>query len=136
MKKELEIVKKSYPEIEEVFYTDSADICKWGEILKKSGYQASVWLTGSDEADFYSKMAIKVPEYEISNKKGYDCKDAYTKSFYVESIPRVEDENDFVSGISGTKVRQALLDGDKELFKKMMPKGVDHLFDEFKEAVK
>lgn len=135
MKKELEIVKKSYPEIEEVFYTDSADICKWGEMLKKASYQASVWLTGSDEAEFYSKMAIKVPEYEISNKKGYDCKDAYTKSFYVESIPRVEDENDFVAGISGTKVRQALLDGDKELFKKMMPKGVDHLFDEFKEAV-
>lgn len=135
MKKELEIVKKAYPEIEDIMYVPSADICLWGEMLKKAGYQASVWLTGSDETKPYVEMAMKVPEYEVKNRDNRDCDGAYTKSFYVESIERVEDENDFVAGISGTKVRQALLDGDKDLFKKMMPKGVDHLFDEFKEAV-
>lgn len=134
MKKELDIVKKSYPEIEDILYVDSADICKWGEMLKKAGYQASVWLTGSDEAKPYVEMAMKVPEYEIKNRDNRDCNGAYTKSFYVESIERTED-GDFTSGISGTKVRQALLDGNRELFKKMMPKGTEQLFDEFKKAV-
>lgn len=135
MKKEFELVKKNYKDdIEDVLYVSSADICAWGELIKKSGYKASVWLTGSDEFSFYKGMAIKVPEYEEHNRNNKDCKDAYTKSFYVEEIERTEDK-DFVSSISGTKVRQSLLDGDKELFTKMMPKGADKYFDEFKEKV-
>lgn len=134
IKKELEIVRKNYPEIEDVMYVPSADICLWGEMLKKAGYQASVWLTGSDESKSYVEMAMKVPEYEIKNRDNRDCAGAYTKSFYVESIERTED-SDFVSSISGTKVREALKNDDREYFKKAMPKGVDHLFDEMKEAV-
>ena len=135
MKDELELLKKNYSsEIEDIMYVKSADICAWGEMLKQKGYQASVWLTGSDEFAMYKGMAIKVPEYEEHNKNNYDCKDAYTKSFYVENIKR-SDDNDFISSISGTKVRQALLDNDKELFIKMMPKGADKYFDKFKEAV-
>lgn len=135
MKDELELLRKNYSsEIEDIMYVKSADICAWGEMLKQKGYQASVWLTGSDEFAMYKGMAIKVPEYEEHNRNNYDCKDAYTKSFYVESIER-SDDNDFISSISGTKVRQALLDNDKELFIKMMPKGADKYFDKFKEAV-
>ena len=135
MKKEFELVKKNYKnDIEDVLYVSSADICAWGELIKKSGYKASVWLTGSDEFNMYKSMAIKVPEYEEHNRNNKDCKDAYTKSFYVEEIERTEDK-DFVSSISGTKVRQSLLDGDKELFGKMMPKGMEQYFDEFKEKV-
>lgn len=135
MKDELELLKKNYSsEIEDIIYVKSADICAWGEMLKQKGYQASVWLTGSDEFAMYKAMAIKVPEYEEHNRNNYDCKDAYTKSFYVESIER-SDDKDFISSISGTKVRRALLDNDKELFIKMMPKGADKYFDKFKEAV-
>ena len=133
MKKEFDIIKKNYKDdIEDVLYVKSADICAWGALLKEHGYKASVWLTGSDEFSFYKGMAIKVPEYEEKNLK--DCAGAYASSFYVEEIERTEDK-DFVSSISGTKVRQSLLDGDKELFSKMMPKGVDKYFDEFKEKV-
>ena len=135
MKDELELLKKNYSsEIEDILYVKSADICAWGEMLKEKGYQASVWLTGSDEFAMYKGMAIKVPEYEEHNRNNYDCKGAYTNSFYVEEIERTDD-GDFVSSISGTKVRQALLDNDKELFTKMMPKGADKYFDKFKEAV-
>ena len=131
MKKEFDIIKKNYKDdIEDVLYVKSADICAWGALLKEHGYKASVWLTGSDEFSFYKGMAIKVPEYEEKNVK--DCVGAYTPSFYVEEIERTENK-DFVSSISGTKVRQSLLDGDKELFTKMMPKGVNKYFDEFKE---
>ena len=135
MKDELELLRKNYSsDIEDIMYVKSADICAWGEMLKQKGYQASVWLTGSDEFDMYKGMALKVPEYEEHNRNNYDCKDAYTKSFYVENIERTDD-GDFVSSISGTKVRQALLNSDKELFAKMMPKGADKYFDKFKEAI-
>lgn len=135
MKDELELLKKNYSsEIEDILYVKSADICAWGEMLKQKGYQASVWLTGSDEFAMYKGMAIKVPEYEEKNRDNRDFKGACTKSFYVEEIERTDD-GDFISSISGTKVRQALLNNDKELFTKMMPKGADKYFDKFKEAV-
>lgn len=135
MKDEWDLIKKNYKdEIEDVFYVNSADICAWGELLKEKGYQASVWLTGSDEYKVYKMMSMKVPEYEEKNRDNRDVKGAYSQSFYVEEIERTEDK-DFVSSISGTKVRQALLNGDKELFAKMMPKGADKYFDTFKEAV-
>ena len=135
MKDEFDLIKRNYKDdIEDILPVASADICAWGEMLKKKGYKASVWLTGSDEFKMYKSMAVKVPEYEEHNRDNRDCKDAYTKSFYVEEIERTEDK-DFVSSISGTKVRQSLLDGDKELFTKMMPKGMEKYFDEFKEKV-
>ena len=133
MKNEFDLIKRNYGnEIEDILYVKSADICAWGELIKKHGYKASVWLTGSDEAKVYKMMAMKVPEYEKRNLK--DCIGAYTQSFYVEEIERTEDK-DFISSISGTKVRQSLLDGDKELFAKMMPKGMEKYFNEFKENV-
>lgn len=134
-KKEMEFIKKNYSsDIEDIFYVKGADICAWGEMLKQKGYQASVWLTGSDEFMRYKPMAIKVPEYEEHNRDNRDFKDACTKSFYVENIERT-DSGDFISSISGTKVRQALLDDDREYFKKAMPKGCDKLFDEYKEEL-
>lgn len=134
IKKELDIVRNNYPEIEDIMYVSSADICQWGEILKKAGYQASVWLTGSDEAKGYVEMAMKVPEYEEHNRNNRDCKGAYTKSFYVESIERAND-SDFLSSISGTKVREAILNDDIEYFNKAMPNGTDILFDEMKQVI-
>lgn len=133
MKDEFDLIKKNYKdEIVDILPVKNADICAWGAIIKEAGYKASVWLTGSDEFSFYKGMALKVPEYEEKNLK--DCAGAYAPSFYVEEIERTEDK-DFVSSISGTKVRQSLLDGDKELFAKMMPKGMEKYFDEFKEKV-
>ena len=135
MKEEFDLIKERYSDdIEDVIYVKSADICAWGEILKSRGYQASVWLTGSDEFKMYKSMAIKVPEYEIQNRYNYDCKDAYTKSFYVEKIERTND-GDFVSSISGTKVRKALIENDEELFAKMMPKGASKYFKKFRDNI-
>ena len=130
IKEEFDIIKKNYPgEIEDILYVNSADICAWGELLKKNGYKAACWITGTDEYNVYKKMSAKVPEYEEHNKKGYDCKDAYTKSFYVEEVQR-DDE-----AISATKVRQALKDDNKELYISYMPKGTDVLYNKFREII-
>ena len=134
LKQEFDLIKRNYSEIEDVLYVKSADICAWGEMLKQKGYQASVWLTGSDEYKIYKMMAMKVPEYEEHNRDNRDCKDAYTKSFYVEEVTRSE-TGDFIESISATKVRQALIGDNRNEFKKMMPKGADKFFDEFKQAV-
>lgn len=133
MKKEFDIIQQQYGEIEKIIYVKSADICYCGEILKQNGYQASVWLCGSDSYSYYKKMAMNVPKYEIQNRDNRDCKDAYTKSFYVENIER--NENDFISSISGTKVRETLLNNDKDLFISMMPKETEILFDNFRQAI-
>ena len=133
MKKEFDIIQQQYDEIEKIIYVPSADICYWGEILKLNGYQASVWLCGSDSYSYYKKMAMNVPKYEIQNRDNRNCKDAYTKSFYVENIER--NENDFISSISGTKVRETLLNNDKDLFISMMPKETEILFDNFRQAI-
>lgn len=131
IKKEFDIIKRQYKdEIIDILYVTSADICAWGELLKKEGYRAAVWLTGSDEYKMYKSMAMKVPEYEEHNKKGYDCKDAYTKSFWVEDIPRNMED-----GISGTKVRKALKDDDFEEYKRMMPKGTEKLYNTLRDIV-
>ena len=65
MKKEFDLIKSNYKnEIEDVLYVKSADICAWGELLKQNGYQASVWLTGSDEYKIYKSMSMNVEKYE------------------------------------------------------------------------
>lgn len=134
--KEWDIIKRNYSkDLADILYVDNADICAWGEMIKNHGYQASVWITGSNESPYYKAMVMNVPKYEISNRKNYDCKGAYTKSFYLEEVSRSDAADDFTSTISATKVRQALKDGDKNTFKKMMPKGTDKLFDEFRDAV-
>lgn len=136
MEKEFDIIKNKYKnDIEDILYVKSADICAWGELIKKHGYQASVWLTGADEYEFYKSMALKVPEYVIKNRNNYDCAGAYTSSFYVERIERNDKSDDFVSTISGTKVRRSLIDNDMDVFKSMMPDGVDRFFNEFREAI-
>lgn len=135
MEEEFERIKENYKEVRDVFYVSSADICAWGEFLKKNNYQAAVWITGSDEFKPYKYMSMKLPQYEEHNRDNRDIEGAFTKSFYVEEVQRNDSSDDFVSTISATKVREALENDNKESFKKMMPKGTDYLFDKFKEAL-
>lgn len=129
-KKEMNFIKENYSEIEDVIYVKSADICAWGELLKSKGYQATVWLTGSDEFERYKLMTLNVPKYEESNRDNRDFKDACSKSFYVECIERTDD--DFISSISATKIRESLKNNDREYFKKAMPDNCEELFDEYR----
>jgi len=76
---------------------------------------------------------LKIAHYEETTDR--DFKDACTKSFYLENVERFDDGDDFIASISGTKVRNAISTDDKETFKKMMPKGTDVLFDDFKLAL-
>lgn len=135
MSKEFDIIKRQYPEIIDVIYVQSANLVAWGETIKQHGYQAAVWLTGTDEFGFYNRMASKVPDYEEHNRNNRNIIGAFTKSFYVEEIKRVENSDDFAESISGTKVREAIKNDDFNSFVKMMPKGTAKLFSQFQMAL-
>lgn len=133
MKKEFDIIKQKYQDyIQDVLYVKSADIVKWGELIKEHGYQAAVWLTGSDEYKFYDRMAKNAKSYE---QRFPECRGAFTEGFYVEEVRRSESSDSFIESVSGTKVRNALKENDYALFKKMMPDGTEILFDDFKAAM-
>ena len=118
--KEMEIVKKNYKFIADIVPANSADIVKIGQKLSELGYEAHLWLCGDDrEAQF--KRQAENPKYQEQGKFPSDFT-TYTGSGRVE-------------GVSGTAVRNALKNNDKDMFKKLTPKGVDVMFDEFKEAI-
>ena len=136
MKREFDIIKKSYKdEIADIIYVKSADIVKWGPLLKEKGYQAAVWITGSDEFGYYKRLATKVEEYE-ERFSDSGLKGSCTLSFYAEEVKRDDSSDDFSETISATKVREALKNDDKEAFMKMMPKGIDDdLYYAFQETI-
>ena len=118
--KEMDIVKKNYKFIADIIPANSADIVKIGQKLTDLGYEAHLWLCGDDrEAQF--KRQAENPKYQEQGKFPSDFT-AYTGSGRVE-------------GVSGTAVRNALKNNDKATFKKLTPKGVDVMFDSFREAM-
>ena len=101
----------------------SAAIDKVGEELAKKGYVAHLWGCGTDREKQYQRMA--------TNKKYLtDFPDDF-KLFVVKR----DEQSSNVDGISATKVREAIKNGDKAAFVKMMPDGAEKLFDKFKEAI-
>ena len=118
--KEMEIVKKNYDFIADIIPANSADIVKIGQKLADLGYEAHLWLCGDDrEAQF--KRQAENPKYQEQGKFPSDFT-TYTGSGRVE-------------GVSGTAVRNVIKNNDKDTFKKLTPKGVDVMFDEFRNAI-
>ena len=120
IQKEMELIKNSCPNIEDTIYVDNADLVKFGQKLQEKEYEAQLWITGSDRLDSYKKMAEN-PKYQEQG--------GYPSSFTTLEVPRTDED------ISATKVREAIKNDDIETFKKMMPKGSEKLFDEFKEQL-
>ena len=118
--KEMEIIKKKYDFVEETVPATSADIVKIGQKLAEMGYEAHLWLCGDDrEAQF--KRQAENPKYREQGQFPDDFT-TYTGTGRTE-------------GVSGTAVRNALKADDKEAFKKLVPNGVDSLFDELKKEI-
>lgn len=118
--KEMEIVKKNYDFIAEIYPANAADIVKMGQKLQEEGYTAHLWLCGDDrEAQF--KRQAENPKYRDMGHFPDDFT-TYTGTGRTE-------------GVSGTAVRNSLKNNDKDEFVKLMPKGTDKMFDELQEAV-
>ena len=92
--------------IEKFVLVRNANIVEIGETLYNEGYEIASWTCGTDRIDSYEKMANKYAEQAH-----------LSSDFKMIEIKRNDED------ISATKVRQAIMDGDKKLFDKMTPFG-------------
>ena len=109
-------LKSKYP-IEKVYILDRAAIDYMFNAMRADGYEPVLWGTGSDRLKTYSYQVDK-PEY----REDLGCR----TDFGLFEIPRTG------KNISATQVRNAMLDGDEKLFKKLTPKEIHNMYGELK----
>jgi len=90
--------------LEKFILVNNADIVKISEAFAKEGYQIASWTCGTDRIDAYTRMSEK-----------YHDQANLTDDFEMIEIFRTGDD------VSATKVRKALIDGDKQAFYSMVP---------------
>lgn len=109
-------LKSKYP-IEKVYILDRAAIDYMFNAMRGDGYEPVLWGTGTDRLKTYSYQVDK-PEY----RESLNCRE----DFGLFEIPRSG------KNISATQVRNAMLDGDEKLFKKLTPKPIHGMYDELR----
>jgi cytidyltransferase-like protein len=120
MMKEFDLCLKPMKEFLDVIILKGGDFGRWFDEMKKRGYQPQLWGCGSDRLASYTKFATN-PKYHTM----FDL----PEDFNTYEIKRTDDD------VSATKVREALRNEDKTTFEKMMPKGSEKLFNEFRDAL-
>lgn len=130
--KELELVKKNNPNIIDIVYVKNMydGLNRFNKFCTDHAdeWEPQYWMCGDDRVDSYSK--------EIEH---YDELETYFNSG--EKIPNIlkgklkcNIGKGRTKGVSGTDVRNAIIQNDKAKFASIMPKGVDSMFDDFKKA--
>lgn len=132
VKKELELLQRTNPHIVDVVYVknvfDALD--RFNAFCTEQGdeYEPQYWMCGDDRADNYKELIGKYSELETSLGSK-------------ETIPNILKDRLQVStgkgraaGISGTAVRAAIVNDDKEAFANIMPRCAGDMFDDFKKA--
>ena len=109
-------LKAKYP-IEKVYVLPTAGIDHIFNAMRADGYEPVLWGTGTDRLKTYSHQVDK-PVYREDLGVRTD--------FGLFEIPRTG------KNISATQVRNAMLDGDEKLFKKLTPKEIHGMYDELK----
>lgn len=112
-------LKKKYP-IEKVYILDRAAIDYMFNAMRADDYEPVLWGTGTDRLKTYSYQVDK-PEY----REDLGVRD----DFGLFEIPRTG------KNISATQVRNAMLDGDEKLFKKLTPKEIHSMYGELKDKL-
>ena len=116
--KMLQQLKSTYP-IEDVKILPTAAIDKMFNELRPQ-YEPVLWGTGTDRMKVYS--------YQV-DKQEYRDDLGVRDDFQLFEIPRTG------KNISATQVRNAMLDGDQKLFKKLTPKGIHGMYGELKQKL-
>ena len=111
-------LKSSYP-IEDVFILPTAAIDQMFNAMRPK-YEPVLWGTGTDR--------MKVYGFQV-NKDEYRDDLGCREDFQLFEIPRTG------KNISATQVRNAILDDDLKLFKKLTPKGIHDMYDELKQKL-
>ena len=129
--KELDIVKRNCDKIIEVVpvlnaYQAFAMFNKF--ILDhQDEYEPNYWMCGNDRVDTFVKMIEK--DDEVAIERGGQKYPNVCKGKLKTNIGKGRTE-----GVSGTAVRKSILNNDKAAFSRIMPKGVDSMFNDFVNA--
>ena len=129
--KELDIVKRNCDKIIEVVpvlnaYQAFAMFNKF--ILDhQDEYEPNYWMCGDDRVDTFVKMIEK--DDEVAIERGSQKYPNVCKGKLKTNIGKGRTE-----GVSGTAVRKSILNNDKAAFSRIMPKGVDSMFNDFVNA--
>ena len=115
----LDRLKSKYP-IEKVYVLPTAGIDHMFNAMRGDGYEPVLWGTGTDRMKSYG-FQVDNPEYREDLGVRTD--------FGLFEIPRTG------KNISATQVRNAMLDGDEKLFKKLTPKPIHGMYTELKEKL-
>lgn len=130
--KEFEIIKKNNKNIIDIIPVknmfDALDKFNAFCTENKDKYEPQYWMCGDDRVDSYSEIIDKYDELETELGNGHNIPNIL-KGKLKTNIGKGRTE-----GVSGTTVRKSILNKDKSSFSKVMPKGVDSLFDEFIKA--
>lgn len=131
IEKELEIVKQSNKKyFVDVIYVKNAyeAIADFAYKVSQGLYEPQYLMCGDDRVDTYTKMIESDKPWKTVD--GQECENVLKGKMTV-NIGKGRTE-----GVSGTAVRQSIIKGDKSAFAKIMPNGVDRMFDDFVAAFK
>ena len=110
-------LKSKYP-IKDVYVIEgSAGIDKMFNAMRGDGYEPVLWGTGTDRMKNYG--------FQVNNQQYRDDL-GVRDDFGLFEIPRTG------KNISATQVRNAMLDGDEKLFKKLTPSPIHGMYSELK----
>lgn len=129
--KELDIVKRNCDKIIEVVpvlnaYQAFAMFNKF--ILDhQDEYEPNYWMCGDDRVDSFTTTIDK--DEEVAIERGGQKYPNVCKGKLKTNIGKGRTE-----GVSGTAVRKSILNNDKAAFSRIMPKGVDSMFNDFVNA--
>lgn len=115
----LDKLKSKYP-IEKVYVLDRGAIDYMFNTMRADGYEPVLWGTGTDRMKSYSQQ-VDNPEYREDLGVRTD--------FGLFEIPRTG------KNISATQVRNAMIDGDEKLFKKLTPSQIHKMYGELKDKL-
>ena len=91
-------------------------------------YEPQYWMCGDDRVDQYTAMIDKYDELETELGSGQKLPNVL-KGKLITNIGKGR-----TKGVSGTAVRASILNKDKSTFSRIMPRGVDGMFDDFVNA--
>ena len=129
IEKELDIVKKVYKKyFVDIIYVKNAyeAVADFNIKVLNGEYEPNYLMCGDDRVDNYNLLINSDKPFKGTDGKDYDnvLKDKLT----------VNTGKGRTEGISGTAVRNAIINKDKMSFSRIMPNGTDSMFNDFVEA--
>ena len=97
----------------------------WINLLRERGYEPITWTTGADRKPTYESMVEKYGEK-------YGLVDDFEVVGLAKDMDAEGGSADDTGKISGTAIRQCLVNGDEEGFRRQMPKCLWDMYDEMR----